>query len=302
MTGFRAYGGVAALVWGLHCGSAAAAPELPAMPAITAADSVLVVSPHPDDESLCCGGLIHLAHEAGAKVAVVWVTNGDGSRWDVRLTEHELLPGSEAYRKLARQRMSEARMAAASLGVPQDHLFFLGYPDRGVLRLMGDFFDPARPWRSRFTGARDVIYPDAFEPGAPYDGKSLVRNFEAVLERVKPTIVLAPSMLDAHPDHRGTGLLVSRVLGERGQLGMLDYWIVHGGHGWPAGKFDPTLAQTVAPRGAGLRWEVLALPPDAVAAKLRAIDAHRTQLKMMSGTMHRFVRATELYSPALPRR
>jgi len=33
-----------------------------------------------------------------------------------------------------------------------------------------------------------------------------------------------------------------------------------------------------------------------VAAKLQAISAHRSQLKVMGGVMHRYVRSTELFS------
>ena len=68
----------------------ASAGSLPPLSPMTAADSVLVIAPHPDDESLCCGGLIHMARRAGARVAIVWVTNGDGSRWDAMLTHRAL--------------------------------------------------------------------------------------------------------------------------------------------------------------------------------------------------------------------
>jgi hypothetical protein len=66
---------------------ALAQPALPPFRAITASDTVLVVAPHPDDESLCCGGLIHTARSAGARVAIVWITNGDGFRWDAMIVE-----------------------------------------------------------------------------------------------------------------------------------------------------------------------------------------------------------------------
>src|SRR5262245_40574752 len=61
---------------GLLAGSAAAAaPGLP--PAnfnFTRNDSVLVVSPHPDDETLCFAGVMQRALAQGARVSVVWVT------------------------------------------------------------------------------------------------------------------------------------------------------------------------------------------------------------------------------------
>jgi LmbE family N-acetylglucosaminyl deacetylase len=90
--------------------------------------------------------------------------------------------------------------------------------------------------------------------------------------------------------------MVSRVLAGRGELTQLRYWIVHGGHGWPAGGFEPHAPQTIAPRGVGLQWQELQLDEDSVQAKLQAISAHQTQMRMMGHTMKRYVRSTELYA------
>jgi len=57
------------LPWVLSLAAVRAQAALPAMPPVTASDSLLIVAPHPDDESLCCAGLIHAARQAGAKVA-----------------------------------------------------------------------------------------------------------------------------------------------------------------------------------------------------------------------------------------
>jgi LmbE family N-acetylglucosaminyl deacetylase len=285
-------------------GSAVAQPSLPPFRTVTADDTVLVVAPHPDDESLCCGGLIHTARSAGAKVAIVWITNGDGFKWDAIVVEKKLRPRAGTYLDLARQRQAEARNAGAALGVAPDSLMFLGYPDRGVLPLLFDYYHPETPWRSRFTGANAVVYDDALDPGAPYLGENLVKDFNSVLDRVKPTLVLAPSPQDTHPDHRGTGLLVWRTMAARGEQDRVHYWIVHGGRAWPAPhKYRPDLQQTVAPRGIGMQWESFALDSDAIDAKRRAVTAHRSQMKVMGRIMLSFVRADEIYSsvPVPPR-
>ena len=285
-------------------GSALAQSALPPFRPITADDTVLVVSPHPDDESLCCGGLINTAERIGARVAIVWVTNGDGFKWDAIVVEKKLRPRAGTYLELARQRQGEARKAGSELGVPADSLMFLGYPDRGVLRLLLDYYHPDTPWRSKFTGADAVIYDDAVDPGASYRGENLVKDFNAVLDRVKPTLVLAPSPQDTHPDHRGTGLLVWRTMTARGEADRVRYWIVHGGRAWPAPHaYHPDLEQTVAPRGLGMRWESFALDGDAIDAKLRAVIAHQSQMKVMRHVMLSYVRADEIYSsiPVPPR-
>ncbi|MEJ0035100.1 MAG: PIG-L family deacetylase [Gammaproteobacteria bacterium] len=285
-------------------GNALAQPSMSTFRPITANDTVLVVAPHPDDESLCCGGLIHAARSAGARVAIVWITNGDGFKWDAMVVEKKLRPRAGAYLDLARQREAEARNAGALLGVEPDSLMFLGYPDRGVLRLLLDYYHPDTPWRSKFTGANAVVYEDAVDPGAAYRGDNLVKDFDSVLDRVQPTLVLAPSPQDTHPDHRGTGLLVWRTMTARGEQDRVRYWIVHGGRGWPAPHgYHAELAQTVAPRGLGMQWEAFSLDSDAIEAKRLAVSAHRSQMKVMSRVMLGFVRSDELYStvPVPPR-
>src|SRR5579863_8424317 len=89
-------------------GPVARAPGLPLMTPLTARDRVLIVAPHPDDESLCCAGLIQQALAAGAQVGVVWVTAGDGFELDALLVEHTLSPDSAAMQRLGRQRLREA--------------------------------------------------------------------------------------------------------------------------------------------------------------------------------------------------
>jgi len=281
-----------------------AAGELPRFRPILPSDSVLVVAPHPDDESLCCGGLIHAARLAGARVAVVWITYGDAFRWSAMLTERKLRPGAGTYREFAARRAAEARAASGVLGLEPASLFFLGYPDRGLLPLLLDHYYPDTPWRSKFTGASSVVYDTAVNPGASYDGEDLEQDFQRVLDVVNPTLVLAPSPQDTHPDHRGAGILAWRALGARGELDHARFWIVHGGDGWPRPRgYRPELQQTIAPRGLGMRWEQFPLDADAQDVKLRAIRAHRSQFAVMGRVMESHVRADELYSrtPIPPR-
>lgn len=81
---------------------------------------LLILAPHPDDESLACGGLIAAACQAGAAVFVLITTDGAGSH-----------PGSQAYppHRLRAVRMQEALNAVAELGLPPERIAFLGLPD-----------------------------------------------------------------------------------------------------------------------------------------------------------------------------
>ena len=76
-----------------------------------------MLAPHPDDETLGCGGTILLHRQAGGVVRVLIVTDGRASR-----------AGGLGPDEMARRREGEARHAMASLGV---ELVWLGLPEAG---------------------------------------------------------------------------------------------------------------------------------------------------------------------------
>ena len=83
----------------------------------------IVIAPHPDDESLACGGLIADACQHGLRGKIVIVSDGVGSH-----------PNSKAYPpdRLRSLREEEARRAGAELGLRPHEMLFLGLPDRFV--------------------------------------------------------------------------------------------------------------------------------------------------------------------------
>ena len=262
---------------------------------ITSSTSLLVVSPHPDDESLCCAGVIQRVLKAGGLVSIVWFTSGDGSELDLLVVEKSLFNNPAKFRDLALRRMQESRDAATILGVPPDRLYFLGYPDRGLFPLVTDYY--ATPYRSKFTDAGAVPYTNALFPGHTYTGQNLERDFGSVLERVHPTLVLAPSPRDSHPDHRATGVATIRAMSRRNELSRVRYWIVHGGGFWPTPSgYLPGLEMSPAPLGQGLSQTPFKLEPGEEEHKHLAISAYHTQMDVMSSFLLSFVRTSELYS------
>lgn len=259
------------------------------------ANRILILSPHPDDETLCCGSLIRRAVQAGAWVGVVWVTSGDAFEFDAMVVQHRIVPGNTTMRRLAQRRMDEAVAALQTLGVDRTHLYFLGYPDRGIKRLLTDHYYSA--YTSRYTGAASVPYENAFHPGHAYSGENLEKDLDAILDLTQPTLVLAPTPLDRHTDHSAVGDLAIRVMAHRRQDERVRYWIVHGGHEWPAPTRLRLNLPLLPPKlAAGLQWQQVAVSNAERAAKLLALRQYHSQWDVMAPFLASFVRSNELFS------
>lgn len=129
------------------CDAAAVLRRLPLVEAheLVGERPVLVVAPHPDDESLGCGGLIAECRARGQDVYVVIVT--DGSR-----SHH-----SPSYppERLAALRAQEARNALQELGVPSERLTCLGLRD-GRAPLWGPRLHAAAGRVTRYVRERGI--------------------------------------------------------------------------------------------------------------------------------------------------
>lgn len=273
---------------------------LPRAAAFKRGERVLILSPHPDDETLCCAGLIQQAQAAGAAIYIVWATAGDGFEFAAALSQRTLKPNFHAMQALGQLRTQEAHQAAAVLGIPPDHTFMLGYPDGGLFPLFTTHFD--EPYTAPRTGASRVYVQGALTPGAAFSGRALEADLNKVLDTVQPDVVLAPAPQDFHPDHRTLSYIALRLLAARRQEARLRFWVVHGGLEWPLPKgLHPTLSLTLPPLATQLPWTRVVLRPDQEALKARAIGQYQSQTRIMGRFMNSFVRINELLSSeALP--
>lgn len=106
-------------------------------------ERVLVLAPHPDDETFGMGGSLRLLTESGKQVKVIVLTSGEKA--DPKVTEKQ---------EYSSTRKKEALKAFRLLGVTDCE--FLGFPDRELLVHRGDVKGAINRIVSAFSP--DVIY------------------------------------------------------------------------------------------------------------------------------------------------
>jgi len=151
----------------------------PASFAATLGATVIII-PHPDDESLGCGGLLALLRQAGQPVAAVLTSDGSMSH-----------PHSQDFSAVARRelRYAELRHALSVLGVEEsdDNVRYLHLPDGRL--------------------------PTEGQPGFA-EAAARLADF---LREKQPATVLVPWRRDPHPDHRATSQLTAAALAQLAQ-------------------------------------------------------------------------------------
>ncbi|KAA9325292.1 PIG-L family deacetylase [Hymenobacter busanensis] len=156
----------------------AALLDLPLRPPGYAASlgTTAVIIPHPDDESLGCGGLLALLRQAGQRVVACLVTDGTMSH------PHSVRFPPDARRQLREQ---ELREALRILGVADDYLLLLNLPDGNAAAFAADL--------------------------SSENPTNCLRQW---LLRHRPATLLLPWRRDPHPDHRATYYLTHAALAD----------------------------------------------------------------------------------------
>jgi LmbE family N-acetylglucosaminyl deacetylase len=161
-------------------------------------DKILVVAPHPDDESLATGGLLQRIFAQKIPVRIVFATDGENNPWAQRYWEKRWQIGPDERARWGRRRREEALDAIRTLGGKPDCARFLNLPDLGTTDLL-------------MHGAPDLSVLMADE----------IRDWA-------PTVALIPTMHDAHPDHSALSVAFSIALGSFGDLPIRAWeYLVH---------------------------------------------------------------------------
>ncbi|HET9835270.1 MAG TPA: PIG-L family deacetylase [Rhodanobacteraceae bacterium] len=143
---------------------------------------LLIIAPHPDDESLATGGLVQRAIAHGARVHIVFVTDGDNNPWPQRLLETRVRIGPRERERWGARRRGEAERALRELGAEHATVHRLGWPDGGVTwKLVDETVAAMAQWRG-------------------------------LLQEIAPTLLVLPDLADRHPDHSALHVLLELVL------------------------------------------------------------------------------------------
>jgi LmbE family N-acetylglucosaminyl deacetylase len=130
----------------------------------------LIVAPHPDDESLGCGGLIAACIGAGRPPLVAVLTDGAGSH-----------PNSRTFPpdRLRAVRAQEVQAAVGHLGLTSDRVVFLNQPDTVAPHCGSGFDDAAATLTAlvrREQGCSAILAPWRHDPHSDHEAASLLAN------------------------------------------------------------------------------------------------------------------------------
>jgi LmbE family N-acetylglucosaminyl deacetylase len=169
------------------------------MPLLSARTRLLVVAPHPDDETLAAGVLMQQVMAAGGQVHVLLLTDGDNNPWPQRYLERRWRIDAGARARWGRRRRGEVGLALDRLGVPAGALLPMAWPDMGLLARLCD------------------------------ETESTLDAVAAVIRTLAPDLVAVPALGDRHPDHGAAHVLCQLALARSGREPVQLAYPVHGG-------------------------------------------------------------------------
>ncbi|WGS84500.1 PIG-L family deacetylase [Methylomonas sp. UP202] len=288
---------------------AAAAPEQALD--VGRGERLLILAPHPDDESLSAAGLAQRVFANGGSVRSVVVTSGDAYVDAVVQQTGKRKPSAADFLAFGERRLDESRRAAQVLGKGFLHLDLLGFSDGSIYSALVSHWRRNQPMRSDFTGFDHVPYSEAVDRGYAQDGQDLLSELVAILRETRPTMIAFPDVMENDSDHAGLGMFtllavrdwLAREPSQNIHPKMLAY-LIHWRPGWPTGS-NWGIAQDWSgqpmqlPDDLPLRGHhrvCLNLMPAEVATKRQAMAEYQTQQLIMGDFLASFVRSSECFT------
>ena len=134
---------------------------------------IIVFAPHPDDETLGCGGTVAKKLAEGYNVIIIVMTDG---RFLLRKSFE--IADAPSFKQIKAIRRCEVLRATKILGVPKQNVVFLDFID-GTL------------WENE---------------------KTVEEKVTAILDKFQPSEVYLPHKRDSHTDHQATNSIVEKAI------------------------------------------------------------------------------------------
>ena len=177
-------------------------------------DRVLIIAPHPDDESIGCAGVIRYCVENNISVKIVILTDG-------------CLSGSAVTRH------DESVAAMELLGVKEEDIIFLGYRDGTLPSLLNKNWESNNPYNINGT-INNNNYSFSYQKNGTYSGEDLYNNLAEIMNNFQPTIIFYPDSEDEQIDHWASNAFIEYVTAKTNYNGTKYTYIVHDPPNWPS--------------------------------------------------------------------
>lgn len=164
-------------------------------------NNVMIFSPHEDDESICCAGIIKRCIINKTNIKMVLVTTGDHS--------------------YAKGRIEKTINAMTLLGLEKENIVYLGYGDYDVLghaylsiEIPTKIIPGLRS--SKTYGFSDLGIIDYHYKisgvHADYNYENIFYDIYSVIKENMPENIYLPSQIESHPDHSTTSFFVIKAI------------------------------------------------------------------------------------------
>lgn len=148
---------------------------------------VLVIAAHPDDDVLGLGTTLYRHRLKGENIVVVFVTNGTNWKdesWRIKVIEAE---------RRATIRYNEAVQALSLIGIPQENILCLGFPDGGTHRYL----------------------------------RYLAKDIQMLLQKLNPKLIYVHCIEGGHSDHDMTSFVVKSICNKMNHIDVFEWTEYH---------------------------------------------------------------------------
>lgn len=277
---------------------------------------ILVVAPHPDDETLGAAGVMMQALKWGKKVGVVVLTNGDGYPLAASTVTGKQIEDlkEKDYIALAYARQKYVEDSLALINFPKDNLHFLGYPDGGLSDIYHNktnqpYLNTLNQKSSTYGPYQSDFHSRTFEKSAPYIKSSVESDLTQIIKDKQPKQIFVTSAVDGHSDHQAAFWFVRDAALVSGFKGQLHTYLIHSGteHGdWP---FPYTQDHTQPFQAHSRNGETIPdklswppqyrvpLTPEQAHKKLDMINQFDAEIITAAEYMRAFIKSEEIFWP-----